>query len=113
MQQIGTAHRVKIGEARRHFEAGGAIAVSDQGHEESFGVYPITVTHDKSRTEWQALRAEVAMWRNRYPNQRFYVAMTYTLRQIAEQIKREGRQPKLAAHVLELAVKSEQARRMR
>ena len=59
-------------EAKRHFEAGGAVLVSEYGHEPTQTVHPNS-THDRTRTTWDALAADVKEWRNRYPNQRFYI----------------------------------------
>lgn len=67
------ATRVTMHEAKRHFEAGGAVLVSEYGHEPTQTVTAITTTHDRTRTTWDALAADVKEWRNRYPNQRFYI----------------------------------------
>ena len=67
------ATRVTMHEAKRHFEAGGAVLVSEYGHESTQTVHPDTTTHDRTRTTWDALAAMVKEWRNRYPNQRFYI----------------------------------------
>lgn len=67
------ATRATMHEAKRHFEAGGAVLVSEHGHEPTQTVTAITTTHDRTRTTWDALAAMVKEWRNRYPNQRFYV----------------------------------------
>ena len=67
------ATRVTMHEAKRHFEAGGAVLVSEYGHEPTQTVHPDTTTHDRTRTTWDALAAMVKEWRNRYPNQRFYI----------------------------------------
>ena len=66
------ATRVTMHEAKRHFEAGGAVLVSEYGHEPTQTVHPNS-THDRTRTTWDALAADVKEWRNRYPNQRFYI----------------------------------------
>lgn len=68
-----TAQRVTMHEARRHFEAGGDVLVSERGHERTQLVGPDTTTHNRERTTWEELAATVKEWRNRYPNQRFYV----------------------------------------
>lgn len=60
-------------EARQHFEAGGAVLVSEYGHETERAVGPMTVVHTRASITWSALVASVRMWRNRYPNQRFYI----------------------------------------
>lgn len=70
------AVRVTMHEAKRHFEAGGAVLVSEYGHEPTQTVTAITTTHDRTRTTWDALAADVKEWRNRYPNQRFYIVPT-------------------------------------
>ena len=67
------ATRATTHEAKRHFEAGGAVLVSEYGHEPTQTVHPDTTTHDRTRTTWDALAAMVKEWRNRYPNQRFYI----------------------------------------
>ena len=67
------ATRCTMHEAKRHFEAGGAVLVSEYGHEPTQTVTAITTTHDRTRTTWDALAADVKEWRNRYPNQRFYI----------------------------------------
>jgi hypothetical protein len=67
------ATRATMHEAKRHFEAGGAVLVSEYGHEPTQTVTPITTTHDRTSTTWDALAADVKEWRNRYPNQRFYI----------------------------------------
>ena len=67
------ATRATMHEAKRHFEAGGAVLVSEHGHEPTQTVTAITTTHDRTRTTWDALAADVKEWRNRYPNQRFYI----------------------------------------
>lgn len=70
---VAVATRVTMHEAKRHFEAGGAVLVSEYGHEPTQTVTAITTTHDRTRTTWDALAADVKEWRNRYPNQRFYI----------------------------------------
>ena len=67
------ARRVKFHEARRHFEAGGRVLVSEYGHEPFAVVTEMTTTHSRETTTWEALAATVREWRGRYPNQRFYV----------------------------------------
>jgi hypothetical protein len=73
----GVARRVKIQQARRHFEAGGEVLVSEYGHEESRGVWLDTTTHSSSTTTWDALAEMVREWRGRYPNQRYYIVERY------------------------------------
>lgn len=70
---ITTATRVTQHEARQHFDAGGAVLVSEHGHESTRPVGPSTTTHTRTTTTWDELVAQVRMWRNRYPNQRFYI----------------------------------------
>lgn len=70
------ATRCTMHEAKRHFEAGGAVLVSEYGHEPTQTVRPDSTTHDRTRTTWDALAAMVKEWRNRYPNQRFYIVPT-------------------------------------
>jgi hypothetical protein len=67
------ARRVKFHEARRHFEAGGRVLVSEYGHEPFVVVTALTTAHSSQTTTWDALAATVREWRSRYPNQRFYV----------------------------------------
>ena len=50
-----------------------SMLVSEYGHEPTQTVTAITTTHDRTRTTWDALAADVKEWRNRYPNQRFYI----------------------------------------
>lgn len=70
------ATRATALEAKRHFEAGGAVLVSEYGNEPTQAVTAISTTHDRTRTTWDALAADVKEWRNRYPNQRFYIVPT-------------------------------------
>jgi len=67
------ARRVSVGQAREHFDAGGDVLVSEHGHRPTWPVNPDTTLHNRERITWRELRAMVAMWRRRYPNQRFYV----------------------------------------
>jgi hypothetical protein len=67
------ARRVTIHEARRHFESGGAVLVSEYGTETLIPVTPITTTHNRETITWAALVEQVRMWRSRYPRQRYYV----------------------------------------
>lgn len=73
---IATARRVTIHEARRHFDKGGSVLVSERGHKETQPVTANTATHNNVTTTWANLCADVKMWRNRYPDQRFYVVET-------------------------------------
>lgn len=72
------ARRAKFHDARRHFAQGGAVLVSEYGHELSRPVRASTTVHTNATTTWDALANEVREWRNRYPNQRFYVVPTTT-----------------------------------
>lgn len=67
------AQRVTIHEARRHFESGGSVLVSEHGNELTRTVSRDTTTHNRDTTTWAALVETVREWRSRYPNQRFYV----------------------------------------
>lgn len=67
------AERVTIHQARRHFQAGGEVLVSEYGHEATRPVNRDTTTHSPASTTWAALAATVREWRGRYPNQRFYI----------------------------------------
>ncbi len=67
------ARRVHQNEAKRHFNAGGSVLVSEHGHEVTQAVTPATTTHSVMSTTWAELVANVRMWDGRYPNQRFYV----------------------------------------
>ena len=70
---MSTAKRVKFHEARRAFENGKTILVSEYGREETRPVTPTTTTHNRETITWDELVATVREWRGRYPNQRFYV----------------------------------------
>jgi hypothetical protein len=70
------ARRAKQNEAKRHFLAGGSVLVSEYGHELTRPVTSGTTTHSGGIAEWEALVAGVRTWRNRYPNQRFYIVPT-------------------------------------
>jgi hypothetical protein len=67
------ARRVKFHDARRHFAAGGRVMVSEYGSEPFVLVTPSSTTHSSESTTWDELADTVRMWRNRYPNQRFYI----------------------------------------
>lgn len=67
------ARRVKFQEARRHFLDGGRVLVSEHGDRLSIPVTNLTTTHAGDAAAWDELVANVRMWRNRYPNQRYYV----------------------------------------
>lgn len=71
--EITYATRATQREAKAHFDAGGAVLVSEHGHETTRPVGPMTVTNTSETTTWSALVEGVRTWRNRYPNQRFYL----------------------------------------
>jgi hypothetical protein len=68
-----TAIRVTMHEARRAFDAGRPVLVSEFGREPTTRVTRLSMFHTKETTTFEALREQVNMWRNRYPNQRYYV----------------------------------------
>jgi hypothetical protein len=70
------AKRAKQNEAKRHFLAGGSVLVSEHGHELTSAVTSTTTTHSGGIAEWETLVSDVRTWRNRYPNQRFYIVPT-------------------------------------
>lgn len=67
------AERAKFHDARRWFEAGGTVLVSEYGHEPTRPVTNISTTHNRESIAWDDLVYYVREWRNRYPNQRFYI----------------------------------------
>lgn len=73
MEATAEARRVKFHDARRHFEAGGTVLVSEHGHARTRPVFSSTTTHDRTTTTWDELATQVREWRSRYPNQRFYI----------------------------------------
>lgn len=93
------ATRVTMHEAKRHFEAGGAVLVSEYGHEPTQTVRPDTTTHDRTRTTWDDLAAMVKEWRNRYPNQRFYIVPGYARTNDAGMFATTGRAERAAAPI--------------
>lgn len=66
------ARRVTMTEAKAHFEAGGDVLVSEYG-QPRVTVGPTSTFHNFRTTTWQELRRQVAEWRHRYPNQRYYI----------------------------------------
>jgi hypothetical protein len=70
---LSTADRVTQHEAKRHFEAGGTVLVSERGHELTYPIYFDTTFHTRETTSWDRLLELVQEFRGRYPNQRFYV----------------------------------------
>lgn len=72
--ELGVAKRVTLNEARAHFVQGGEVLVSEHGHELERSVFAHTTTHKGGTADaWETLAASVRTWRNRYPNQRYYV----------------------------------------
>lgn len=69
----GKATRVHQRAAKAHFLAGGAVLVSEHGHEHTRPVTTSTTVHTAETTTWDELVSDVRDWRHRYPNQRFYV----------------------------------------
>lgn len=67
------ARRATTREAKRHFEAGGTVLVSERGGKPTTIVNRLTTTHDRTRITWEELAATVDEWKNRYPNQRYYI----------------------------------------
>jgi hypothetical protein len=67
-----TARRVTKPEAKRHFLAGGTVLVSEYDAGPTCPVTPLSTVHRGGAAEWAELEEAVTMWRNRYPNQRFY-----------------------------------------
>lgn len=72
---IGTAYRIHKRDAAKFFKNGATIAVSDRGHEETFDVFPYTYAHNRETATWEWLTEQVDTWRNRYPNQRYYLVV--------------------------------------
>lgn len=70
---MSDADRVTYWEAKKHFEAGGKVVVSEYGALSRLPVGKLTVYHTKETIAWEELHAQVRMWRNRYPNQRYYI----------------------------------------
>lgn len=70
---ICRAARAHQRDAKRHFEAGGSVLVSEYGNEADMPVTRGMTTHSLATTTWDQLVSQVREWRNRYPNQRFYV----------------------------------------
>lgn len=70
---VRLARRVTMLEAKGHFDAGGDVVVSERVHEETCLVTPNTTIHNARNTTWKELREQVAMWKNRHPNQRYYI----------------------------------------
>jgi hypothetical protein len=66
------ARRVTMTEAKAHFDAGGDVLVSEHG-QASVTVGPSSTVHNFRTTTWKELREQVASWRTRYPNQRYYI----------------------------------------
>lgn len=73
MRDLLTAHRVSPDTARRHYAAGATVIVASDNRGATLAVGPSTVTHDNTRGTWETLAADVDTWRNRYPDQTYYV----------------------------------------
>lgn len=73
---VRTARRVTMYEAKDHFDAGGDVVVHDRGHELTYPVTATTPVHNARSTTWKELREQVTQWKNRYPNQRYYIVPT-------------------------------------
>jgi len=70
---IGTAERVTWHQARRAFNDGRTVLVSEHGERPTCQVWSTSTTHTRDSTTWTTLAEQVRMWSNRYPRQRFYV----------------------------------------
>lgn len=70
---VRTARRVKMLEAKDHFDDGGDVVVSERGHEATYLVTPNTTVHNNRNTTWDELRFQVSIWKDRHPNQRYYI----------------------------------------
>lgn len=70
---IGTARLVKFHDARRAFADGATVLISERNDSPTRPVTRLTTTHNRDSTSWDALTEQVNMWRNGYPNQRFYI----------------------------------------
>lgn len=67
------ATRATYGDAKRAFQSGSAVLVSEYGHELTRPVSRDTTVHTRDSITWDKLRAQVNMWRGRYPGQRYYI----------------------------------------
>lgn len=68
------AFRVTKQQAKKHYEDGGEVLVSEHGHLEKIRLNDHTTTHSLRRgMGWDELAAHVSMWMNRYPSQRYYI----------------------------------------
>lgn len=70
------AVRVKFNEAKRAFENGADILISERGDHTHIAVTPSTAIHNRDTISWEDLVAQVRMWQNRLPNQRYYIVTT-------------------------------------
>ncbi len=71
--RVGRADLVTFYEARRHFNAGGEVMVTERNEGPSVPVSTLSTTHTNKTTTWNYLADQVRMWRSRYPGQRFYI----------------------------------------
>jgi len=72
-QPIGSADKVTMHQARRAFQSGAQIIVTEQPKGETIPVWTTTTVNTNQATTWTELHDQVKMWRNRYPRQTFYV----------------------------------------
>lgn len=72
---IGTAQCVNARQAARAFHGGRHIIVSER-QTDDIPVSTTTTIHSAKTTTWDQLTRDVDTWRNRYPEQRFFV-VTY------------------------------------
>lgn len=73
------AHRATFHDAKRAFADGATVLVSDSG-QDRVTVHRATTVHTRETTTWEALADQVREWRNRYPNQRYYVVESGSVR---------------------------------
>lgn len=67
------AERVHANTARKHFENGGRVLVTETDEANFVVVTPGTTWHSRETTTWEELSSQVRMWRSRYPRQRYYI----------------------------------------
>jgi hypothetical protein len=68
---LGVARRISAHEAETIFNDGGTILVSERP-ETAFVVDHMTNVVTNKHYKWDELVQAIEVWRNRYPNQRFY-----------------------------------------
>lgn len=68
---LGVARRISAREAKAIFDDGGTILVSERP-EKDFVVDHMTNVINNTNYKWDELVTQMEVWRNRYPNQRFY-----------------------------------------